>query len=51
MLTHVIGVYYCKSFFHACDRFALIRVINEIYNNLKKVIFFDQTDSKSIGKS
>lgn len=41
MLTHVIGVYYCKSFFHACDRFVLIRAINEIYNNLKKVIFFD----------
>ena len=41
MLTHVIVVYYCKSLFHARDRFALTRAINGIYDNLQKVIFFD----------
>ncbi len=41
MLTHVIGVRYRKILFRMRNRFTLIRVINEIYNNLKKVIFFD----------
>jgi hypothetical protein len=51
MLTHVIGVRYRKILFRMRNRFTLIRAISGIYNNLKKVIFFDQTDSKSIGKS